>query len=296
MKIMHPGTIAGNLSMIGNIMFPSYLIGGKTPCMFDAGVSAMGPLYLGDIIPLLADGGLKHLFFTHSHYDHTGAWGYLSRFFPEIITYAHPLVSEVMRSPRALATMTRLSSLFAGLFHEHTDHTEFLPPRIDRDLKDGDLICLDEGIEIHVLETPGHTRDSLSYFLEPYRAVVPGEALGVIHPNGEVFPEFLNDYEAYISSALKIMALGPEMILMPHGYALTGEDAEAFLNEVIPATHRFHDMITDTLEHSGGDSDQATAMLFEQLYDEDGIGQERTAFLVNLEAKVRCVKKTLDTR
>jgi glyoxylase-like metal-dependent hydrolase (beta-lactamase superfamily II) len=94
------------------------------------------------------------------------------------------------------------------LTHGHLDHSEAarsfaermgcpvraLDPRHrlgDEGLGDGDVVSVD-GVEVHVVGTPGHTSDSLSFVLPQERAVLTGDTvLGrgttvVAHPDGHL--------------------------------------------------------------------------------------------------------------
>jgi glyoxylase-like metal-dependent hydrolase (beta-lactamase superfamily II) len=71
-------------------------------------------------------------------------------------------------------------------------------------LQDGDVVSVD-GLEIHVVGTPGHTSDSLSFVLPAERAVLTGDTvLGrgttvVAHPDGQL--------GAYLGSLHRLRAL-----------------------------------------------------------------------------------------
>lgn len=293
MKITTPGKIAQELYLLGNIAYPSFLINTDEPVMFDAGVSPMGPFYLKDLKDILCAPTMHTMFFTHSHYDHTGAYGYLKKCFPGMDAGAHPRAGEVMLSTSAVNTMTTLSNIARDMFHDDSPDTAFVPPEITVPLKEGDVLELGRGIRATVLETPGHTRDSISFFLEPMDALIPGEALGVIHLNDEIFPEFLADFQAYHDSVKKLIDTRPNMVLMPHGCSLTREDAKAFVDGAIPATLSWMDMICGSLKESGGDIDLSTEDLFSRIYDPLVIGQEVNAFRINLRAKVACVSRVI---
>jgi glyoxylase-like metal-dependent hydrolase (beta-lactamase superfamily II) len=94
------------------------------------------------------------------------------------------------------------------LTHHHADHSEAavefaervgcsvraLDPAYrlgDEGLGDGDVVAVD-GLEVHVVATPGHTADSLSFWLPAEGAVLTGDTvLGrgttvVAHPDGQL--------------------------------------------------------------------------------------------------------------
>lgn len=107
------------------------------------------------------------------------------------------------------------------LTHGHVDHSEAAKAFAQRmgcgvraldpayrlgaeGLRDGDVVELD-GLEVHVVGTPGHTSDSLSFLLPAERAVLTGDTvLGrgttvVAHPDGKL--------GAYFSSLHRLHAL-----------------------------------------------------------------------------------------
>ena len=107
------------------------------------------------------------------------------------------------------------------LTHGHLDHSEAarsfaervgcgvraLDPEQrlgDEGLGDGDVVAVD-GLEVHVVGTPGHTSDSLSFVLPAERAVLTGDTvLGrgttvVAHPDGQL--------GAYLDSLHRLHAL-----------------------------------------------------------------------------------------
>ena len=291
MKICAPSKIDNRIVIIGNIGLPAFLMDTPKSVMFDAGMSVMGPAYADAIEKALGKRQLDLLCITHSHYDHLGASFYLKHRFPKLKLAGHPLVVDVMKNPRAVATMKGLSDAIRQLIGTMDQSTEFVPPEIDIALKEGDIINPGEGLIVRVIETPGHTRDSITYYIDPIGAVVPGEALGVVQLDGDICPEFLTDFNSYVASAQKIIAKDPLIILMPHGPSLTKNDAKEFLEGVIPAAYTWRDMILECLHESGMDINAASDRLFGRLYNPSIISQEKNAFRVNLRAKVSCIAK-----
>ena len=49
------GKISDELYALGNAALPAYLLTGKTPVLFDAGMTFMGPTYLQDLKKYLGD-------------------------------------------------------------------------------------------------------------------------------------------------------------------------------------------------------------------------------------------------
>jgi sulfur dioxygenase len=89
---------------------------------------------------------------------------------------------------------------------------------ISRRLKDGDKVCI-EGLEIEVIETPGHTDDSCSYHIEGM--VFTGDTL-LIRGNGRTDFQNGDASELYDSIDKKLFALPDETTVWP-GHDYKGE-------------------------------------------------------------------------
>jgi glyoxylase-like metal-dependent hydrolase (beta-lactamase superfamily II) len=118
------------------------------------------------------------------------------------------------------------------LTHGHLDHSEAARSFAERvgcgvraldpqqrlgseGLGDGDVVAVD-GLEVHVVGTPGHTSDSLSFLLTPDNAVLTGDTvLGrgttvIAHPDGALGP--------YLESLRRLADLAPDTaVLTGHG-------------------------------------------------------------------------------
>lgn len=150
------------------------------------------------------------------------------------------------------------------LTHHHFDHSEAAKDfaarwgcgvrALDPDyrlgsegLGDGDVVEVD-GLEIRVVGTPGHTADSLSFFLPAERTVLTGDTvLGrgttvVAHPDGEL--------GAYLDSLDRLHALAAEReitsIWPGHGPVI--EDALAVLDYYIEHRGQRLDQVRRALE------------------------------------------------
>ncbi len=292
MKQLSQGTINEHISVAGNPYYPGYVIRGRIKnLMIEAGMNLMGPLYVKDVTRILGSKDLlDYLFVTHSHYDHLGAVPYMKRMIPGLSAGAHARVSELMRKESVLAMMNRLSEVQRSWFREITAEEDVAITALETEhvLKEGDEIDLG-GLTCRVYEVPGHTKDSLAYFIPEAGALFTGEAAGV--PAGrsgtEVQVCFLTSYDDYLSSLEKILSLNPKVLCLGHGFVLSGDDVMIFLKESLAATPAYRSLIESYLNSAQGDTAQATETMVKKEYDERGvIMQERNAYLTNLKAQV----------
>jgi len=147
-----------------------YFIYGKLICMIDSGVSSA----FSTIVDYLNKTGrsteeIDLLIFTHSHPDHIGA-GQLIKKISNCQTVAHPAARSWIEDID-LQYKERPTGTFYSLVAGAID--------IDRVLKDGDHIDLEDGQSLIVYHTPGHSKGSISLFHEQDGVLFAGDTIPV---------------------------------------------------------------------------------------------------------------------
>jgi 2-aminobenzoylacetyl-CoA thioesterase len=300
MKVAAEGDFGEFISVGGNLFYPGYIVKGrKNRLMIDAGINAMGPAYIASLEKIFGDkNALDYVFATHSHFDHVGSIPYLKRKMPGLKAGAFARVGELMKKQSVINLMTALSmahfELFRSIVGEEDVHIE--PIDFELELKNGDRFDLG-GVTCEVYEVPGHTRDSLAFFIPEARALFAGEAFGVLEgdKDGDLQVEFLSSYDDYVSSLDKMIALRPRLIGMAHLWVFTDDDATEFLEKSREETPKYRQLIERYLDATNGDIDEAVATMAKREYDEKGtIAQPRAAYIENLRAAVRTIARIND--
>ncbi|MCX5886756.1 MAG: MBL fold metallo-hydrolase [Proteobacteria bacterium] len=278
---------------------PAYIYDHEQPVMFDPGVSAFGPLYYRKLLETVS-GRTDNLFLllTHSHFDHCGAVPYLLRKFPDAKVGASIKAAEVLQKQSAIALIRRLNAEYEKEMAEELkgEDTSFSAITVDLQLKEGDKVEVQGGKSFQVFETPGHTRDCLSYFFPDSGVLLAGEATGV--PEGDfIHSAFLASYEDYVTSIEKLRTLNAEALCIAHVGILTGrENVQVYLSQSLQATKEYREKIERYLEKFQGDREKVVETITAEEYDltPDHI-IKRTPFMINLQAKVNVVYKLLGT-
>lgn len=120
-------------------------------------------------------------------------------------------------------------------------------------LVDGDVVSVD-GLEVHVVGTPGHTSDSLSFLLPAAGAVLTGDTvLGrgttvVAHPDGEL--------GAYLGSLQRLHALAEarEVTQVWPGHGPVIDDALAVLDHYLAHRRDRLEQVRESLRVLGPDA------------------------------------------
>jgi len=294
MKQQAKGQIHERIIAIPNAWYPAYIVRGDTKnMMIDGGVNLLGHRYFTSIQEIFhGDATQLHcLFLTHSHYDHIGSAYYLKRHIPGLQTGAHERVAGLLQKPPVLDMMNRLSGNHVELlkYNPAGEDLKLNSFEVDIPLKQGDEFDLG-GLTCHVYETPGHTRDALSFYFPEIRTLFPGEACGVLQgeTGTDMQVEFLSSYQDYIDSLKLLISLAPEIVCLGHGWVLTHKDAADFMQQSLNATYQYRAQIESYISAADGDVEKAIRDMAHTEYDvKGGIFQERIAYVTNLSAQVK---------
>ena len=156
---------------------------------------------------------LKHILLTHMHIDHVSSAQWMSQ------RYGLPLEGS------------KADEFMGSVLPEQAHHfrlpLEIEPLTLDKYLSGGDIIHLGDE-EIHVLETPGHSLGSLSFYLPKSKFVVTGDALFAGSIGRTDLPG--GDYSTLIASIRqRLFTLPSDTVVYPgHGQETTIGDEMRF--------------------------------------------------------------------
>ena len=288
------GKIDDNLYMLGHPAFPVYLFNGPRPAIFDSGLSLMGNRYVSEIQKILVDRDPAFLFLTHSHYDHCGSAATLKKAFPAMQIAASPNAKKVLERPNALRLIHDLNQkahTLAGILGiTGPTLNEFESFSVDRTVREGDILNLSETASIRTIETPGHTRDSLAFFIQERGILISAEALGIPDTSGYIISDFLSSYEEYVSSMIKLQKLNPRILCIGHYKAFTGEDTTHYIDDSMNQCNDFKNLLMVCLTEEKGDLERVMKRIKKIEYDgkREDI-QPEAAYYLNLEARIKAV-------
>jgi glyoxylase-like metal-dependent hydrolase (beta-lactamase superfamily II) len=287
------GKISDRLYAIGNPGLPAFLLLGKKPALFEAGMTFMGPAYLKELNAYLGDAGhLRYLLLTHSHYDHCGAAPFLKRKIPGLQIGASRPAAEIFQRPNAVRLIRSLSQDLEERAKPliGDEDISFDGLEVDLLLADGAELFLGDGDRVRIVATPGHTRDAFSFYIPRWKILIAGEAVGSFDRNFRIQPEFLSSYDDYLASLEKLAALDIQALFMGHSYVVTGEEARRYIGKSIEATNGFKKRIEILLAEMGGEQEAVVKKIHKEDYEDSrAIFQEETPYLINLRAKVKAV-------
>ncbi|HEY3276872.1 MAG TPA: MBL fold metallo-hydrolase [Syntrophorhabdaceae bacterium] len=303
MIVQETGEVKEGFYITGLASYPVQLLDGMTPVLFDAGTTCAGELYVEAIREVLGKREPALLLISHVHWDHCGAASYLKKAFPSMKIAMSAKAAEVLKRPGAVKLITNLNrsarsivpTLPGGNSPKLIDD-DFEPFEIDREVKDGDIIDLGEGLTVHAMATPGHTRDHMSYYIPGEQILLAAEASGCLAGSGEIIPEFLSDYDAYFASLQALARLPVRVLCQGHRMVFVGrKEVRSFFERSAESAIRFRARICDLLKAEEGAIERVVRRIKEEQYDSiSGIKQPEIPYLLNLTAQVTHLARKSD--
>ncbi len=203
------------------------LAGGNQNALIDCGMAYCAQELIGKVRQALNDGSLDFIVISHSHYDHVGAIPYIKECWPECKVLGAEYAQKVLNSATALKAIRALSEQAARIYGAE----DILPYddsllKVDQVIRDGDMLDLGN-MRIQVLETPGHTKCSLSFLVND-DILFPGESTGYMSRSGRVYPAFITSGSEALKSIQRCRKIQPRIIYSPHYGVLTASETRTY--------------------------------------------------------------------
>jgi len=290
------GRVAGNFYLLGLCHYPVYLLDGPCPAFFDGGTSSVGRLYVEEARAILGEREPEYIFVTHAHWDHCGGVAHLKEAFPKMKIAAPNLSVQVLQKPSAVRLIDELSReawhsirLYPEIDQSRLLDGSFHSFEVDIELEDGQVFDLGGGSTVEVLATPGHTRDSHSFYLPKEKIIIAGDSAGNYTNFGNMICEFLTDYRAYLATIEKLSSLPSEVYCQGHHIAHVGhEEIRTFFEDSMRESLGFKDYVLGLLDEENGSIEGAMRRIKAEKYDVlPHPKQQEMPYIINMTARVK---------
>lgn len=264
------------------------LVGNQKTALIDCGMSYCASNLINNIKQILNTRALDYVLISHSHYDHIGAVPYLKTEWPNLKIGGAEHDQNILRRSTALKAIRELSlqsaEIYSGGFID--DYTDDLM-KIDTVISEGDRIDLGD-LSIQVLETPGHTRSTLS-FLMNREILFTSESTGTFSRSGNIYPSFLVSYSKTIESIKKCQVLNPKFIFSPHYGLVNPNDTPSYWQKCILAAEKSRYFILHYAELDY--SEDKILLEYEKVFYNEEVRSEQplNAFRLNTQSMIKVV-------
>jgi len=278
------------------------LIGDEYTALFDCGMMFCCEKTIQNVKNALNGKALDYLFLTHTHYDHIGALP----FFRKEWSANGVCVSKEPRNLRVVTCETgaavllkstprrviRELSLTAAKIYKTELNMDYNDDLFHADLtvKDNDIISLG-GLSVQTIETPGHTRDSLAFFIPELKLLIINETPGILMPDGIIYPCYLTSYNDTIQSIKKCSQIPYEHLSMPHCGVVGNKEADRFFEKALEINTACRDFILD-MKNKNYTEEKMIDAYFTKYASETLLSyQPKDAFMANARATIASTLK-----
>jgi 2-aminobenzoylacetyl-CoA thioesterase len=233
MWIKSSGEITDHTLQITTSVSSHMLIQGEECAMIDASIWPVRE-YLWKSVQEEVE-TIEYIFITHAHFDHVGAIPYLLSEAPHIALVSGRSTANLLKDQevlRALYDKNKASSEASESSFSISFEDWSKAFKVDVILSDGESLSLGDGVEVVLIETPGHSSDSVSYYIKPDLVFCAGDAAGSFGGRDLVTPSFDESFESYIQSIQRISSFDIQVLSFPHGGSLTGELISKYLTDL----------------------------------------------------------------
>ena len=228
-----------------------YLIrSGERFSIFDPGLSAHIPYLIQRIDKLgISLGKLDYIFLTHLHPDRIGGLPYMRKVAPSLKVAASPLMRTKLQSEEFVRALYDKDLLLSEIIKlpGPTEKLDFKEYRdllsIDKIIVDADLFRFSEDLNMRVVSFPGHTSESLAYFIQPYHYLIGDEGLGYYSGRKFAAPGGDQSLPDMLTSIAKFNDLELAGICFPNTGVVTGSLVRKHLQAIVQNTE---DMLTES--------------------------------------------------
>jgi len=221
------------------------LIGDDHTALFDCGMMFCGDKTIQNVKKTLNGRSLDYLFMSHTHYDHIGALPLFRNEWMDLRTVTCEAGAAVLlkETPRRVIRELSLTAAktYNTVINAQYDDNVF---KADIIVEDTEVISLG-GLSVKVIYTPGHTRDSLSFFIPELEILIVNETPGILMPDDKVYPLYLTSYNDTINSIHKCCQYHYKYISMPHKGVASAKEADGFFEKALVSNTICRDFILD---------------------------------------------------
>lgn len=265
-------------------------IGSEKTALIDTGMEYCSLQLVEDLKKELGDRPLDYILLTHSHYDHVCGIPALRHAWPDVQVCAHPHAAKILAKESVRQFMMNMSAQnYEEMDPEHQVVGYPLEDyRVDLEVTEGSKIDLGD-ICFRVLETPGHTKCSVSYYDEINQILFASESTGIACTTDpfSVEPTYVSSFTQSMESIRKLKELPVKQIIQSHRIKEKIQGVETYFDRAETFSQLSCEFILRMYENGLDPKD--ILKIYADVFAKRVEGQPIYAFLVNAEGAIKTV-------
>ncbi|HXZ35710.1 MAG TPA: MBL fold metallo-hydrolase [Thermodesulfobacteriota bacterium] len=271
MRYLTPQTIHPRIEYLGRQEMNVYLLKGEEYMIIEGGMGYI----VSDMLRQFQERGINlnritRLLILHSHFDHCGIVPFFKRRLPGLKIIGSRRSQELYRKEKVIQFIrdrNREMIQFLKMEKEAAElNLDFDQLAVEEAVGEGDTIDLGEGVEVRVIEMPGHSSCSIAAYVPSLRALFPSDAGGIPGEGKEIFPSGNEDFMLYQKSLEELQPLYVDVVCLARNGAFLGQDAKEYVSRSVEEAEKMRLEIIRQLQ-GVPDPDEELARLARERYD-----------------------------
>lgn len=250
MIIDQPGKVTDQMVLLGRRESCVYLLKGRNEyALVGGGMVTIVPDVIRQIETFKIDETkIRRMIILHSHFDHCGIIPFFKKRWPWAVVTASARARELLSSPKVIQSVAFLNAMLlkrSGI--EETAEKlglDFNGIAVEAVVSGGELLHCDE-LSMEIIDVPGHSSCSIAVYVPEQKALFASDAGGI--PAGDwIFTAANSNFDQYQESLRKMAGYAVDVYLAEHFGALTGSDAQDFLQRSMQVAAETRTLLEDS--------------------------------------------------
>ena len=249
MRIAKAGWITERILLLGREESNVYLLKGEEHTIVGGGMISIVPDILEQLITFgIEESKVTRLLILHTHFDHCGIVPFFRKRWPQLEVVASPRGKDLLANPKVVESISFLSQTLISERSMEAKAKEldltFAGAEVHETVEGGDVVNWG-GIELEIIDAPGHSSDSIAAYMPSEKALFASDAGGIPFGN-DVFAAGNSNFTKYQQTLERFNEYDVEIHLAEHYGAFTGVDARNYMPKSIAAARETRKLLEES--------------------------------------------------
>jgi len=249
MRIVKAGWITDRILLLGSEESNVYLLKGEEYTIVGGGMITIVP----DILEQLGVFGIEEstitrLLILHTHFDHCAIAPFFAKRWPQLRVVTSKRGKDLLANPKVVDSISFLckTAIAQAGMEEKAEALNLIFDGLEfQETVDGGDRVSWGGVELEIIDAPGHSSDSIAAYMPSEKALFASDAGGI--PFGDdVFAAGNSNFTKYQETLERFNEYDVDIHLAEHYGAFTGEDAKNFMPKSIAAAKEMRKLLEES--------------------------------------------------
>ncbi len=258
MLITSPGPIADRLYLLGTRQNIVYLVKGKESMLIGGAMNWVAPELERQFRDYDIDTeSIKYIVIQHSHFDHCGLVPYLKRKLPQVSVLGTESAKKILAKEKVINYVELVNKTMLDYYRLQEEYRRMNliidKIEVDTTVNDSTVVDLGDGLDVHFIETPGHSPCAVAVYIPSLKALFPTDSAPCpfddIQTLARPSPQY--DFNLYRQSLRKLAGYEIDICGFDHFAAVVGDDARQVLRNGLTQCDEHEQYILKMYDEAG---------------------------------------------